>query len=98
MLTKAEQNYSIMANSNIWSDVSYQVVVGDTLVRATIPQKCLRTEAFTGLKTIPPMVVALLRSPSPEHKMKLRARYGVEAQYIPVISTGNSIIEGKEAA
>lgn len=101
MLTQNERNFSIMAHSNIWSDVSYQVVVGDTLVKATIPQKALCEEPFTGIKTVPPMVVALLRSPSPEHKIKLRAVYGVKVQYIPVISTGNSTIstfEGKEAA
>jgi hypothetical protein len=96
MLTKAEKNMSIMAHSGIWTDLKYVAVVGDTMVKANIPQKTLESEPFTPYKVIPREVVALLRNPSPESKMKLRAIYGVTVEYIPVVSAGDSV--RKEAA
>ena len=96
MLTKAEMMHSVMAHNNIWSDVKYVAVVSDTLVKAIIPQKTLVSEPFTSYKTMPKEVVALLRNPSADSKIKLRAIYGVEVEYIPVVSAGDSV--GKEAA
>ena len=96
MLTKAEMMHSVMAHNNIWSSVKYTAVVGDTLVRAEIPQKALVSEPFTNYKTMPKEVVALLRNPSSDSKIKLRAIYGVIVEYIPVVSAGDSV--RKEAA
>lgn len=96
MLTKAEMMHSVMNHSGIWTDLKYTAVIGDTLVKANIPQKALISEPFTPYKVMPKEVVALLRNPSPESKMKLRAVYGVKAEYIPVVSAGDSV--RKEAA
>lgn len=96
MLTKAEMMHSVMNHSGIWTDLKYTAVIGDTLVKAIIPQKTLVSEPFTSYKTMPKEVVALLRNPSADSKIKLRAIYGVEVEYIPVVSAGDSV--GKEAA
>ena len=96
MLTKAEKNMSIMAHSGIWTDLKYTAVIGDTLVKANIPQKSLESEPFTPYKVMPREVVALLRNPSADSKMKLRAIYGVTVEYTPVVSAGDSV--RKEAA
>ena len=88
MLTKAEMMHSVMNHSGIWTDLKYTAVIGDTLVKANIPQKSLESEPFAPYKVMPSEVVSLLRNPSADSKMKLRAIYGVEVEYIPVISTG----------
>lgn len=75
--TSRNNMYAVMAHAGIWTDLHYQTIVGDTVVNAIVPAKLLKKNH--GL--LPKKAVTLLKNPSAEHQLALRAMYKIKVNY-----------------